>query len=81
MIGGTINIWNEQPTKTFEDESELLFNGGAGEQRPAGGHLKEDATYTPHVDVRWVLRGSQEYIGRPIPENMRQESSIVFRQP
>ena len=52
----------------LEDEMQLVLDGRAGEERPAGGHLVENAADAPHVDGGGVLRGAEEDVRGPVPE-------------
>ena len=52
----------------LEDPLQLVVHVGAGEERPAGGHLVENAADAPHVDGGGVLRGAEEDVRGPVPE-------------
>ena len=53
----------------LEDEIELVVDLGAGKERLAADHLVEDAADAPHVDVRRVVGGAEEHVGRPVPQS------------
>ncbi len=64
------------PTETLENERELLFNCGAGEEGPSRGHFEENAPYAPHIDVGRVLRGAEQDIGGSIPVRGKAKTRI-----
>ena len=47
---------------------ELVLDCGAREERPARGHLVENATDTPHIDGRAVLCAAEQDVRRAIPQ-------------
>ena len=47
---------------------ELVLDGGSWEERPARGHLVENASDAPHVDGRGVLGGAEQHVGRAVPQ-------------
>ena len=47
---------------------ELVLDCGAREERPARGHLVENATDAPHINGGGVLGGAQEDVRRAVPQ-------------
>ena len=52
----------------LEDQVELVLHGGAREERPAGGHLVENAAHSPHINGGGVLGGAQQDVRGAVPE-------------
>ena len=44
---------------------QLVLDGGAGEERSAGGHLIENASHAPHINGGRVLGGAQQHVRGP----------------
>ena len=52
----------------LEDQMKFILHGRAGKQRPAGGHLVENAADPPHINGGGVLGGAQEDVWRSVPQ-------------
>ena len=59
-------LWSR--THYLEYEMELVLDCGAREERPARGHLVENATDAPHINGGGVLGGAQQHVRRPVPQ-------------
>ena len=46
----------------------FVLDSRARKERPARGHLVENAAHTPHIDGGGVLGGAEQDVRRPVPQ-------------